>query len=200
LVEALLVEGALLTDIERYLKDNLDMTNKVKLWRRFYNQRHYQKTTKIKHIGGKNMKVSVAVSNIEDHMIPDELIQARYLLIVDVDKMVIVNTIQSQDDKRDVFFAEQTVKWDCEAIICGEIEMEAFGIISGNCVSRFLGSGYTAIEAVDLMERYKLPIIRDFVGGEGCQGEKAYQELQEKEKAGIYEECDGHHHEDGDDK
>ncbi len=135
------------------------------------------------------MKISVAISNTKDYMIPQELNQARYLVIVDVDKMAIISTIQGEESNRDVFFAEQTVKWDCEAIISGQIEMEAFEVLAKNCVSRFQGSGFNAMEAVDLMEKYRLPIIRDYEGGNGCKGETAY----EKEQAGLDCECENHH-------
>lgn len=117
------------------------------------------------------MKVSVAVGSREvNGIIPGELADASYLFIVDVDNFQIIRILPAEPENRDVFFAEQTVKEDCEAIICGEIEEAAFEILARAGVSRYLGTGETAGRSIKLMNDYRLPQIRDCKGGAGCPG------------------------------
>ncbi len=127
------------------------------------------------------MKVAVATdsSNV-NALIPGELADAGYLFIVDVEKFEVLKVISSdQKINRDKYFAQQTVQEDCEAIICGEIEKEAFEILAKACVSRFLGTGITAGESIKLMMGYQLPLLRDYKGGPGCPGERSGDECHE---------------------
>jgi predicted Fe-Mo cluster-binding NifX family protein len=127
------------------------------------------------------MKIAVAVDTIEEMIITAKLAEAPHLILVDVDKYTILETIsQSDPADRDISFAEQSVKWDCEAIICGKIEQNAFEILAELGVSRYLGTGHSAIEAIKLMEDYNLPLIKEYNGGEGCKGEKIYKELKKQ--------------------
>ena len=59
---------------------------------------------------------------------------------------------------------------DCEAVICGPMEKEAFEIVAGAGVTRYLGSGHTVQHAYSYMNRYKLELIRDYIGGPGPFG------------------------------
>ncbi|HHV17241.1 MAG TPA: hypothetical protein GXZ27_00010 [Thermoanaerobacterales bacterium] len=124
-----------------------------------------------------NIKISVAAAGpgIED-VIPSTLAEAKYLLIFEAEKLELIKVFPAETDKHDVFYAEKTVDENCEAILCGEIMEEAFEILAGSCVTRYLASGESAGNAVDLMNKYQLPLIRDYHGGPGCSGEDSHGE------------------------
>ncbi len=135
------------------------------------------------------MKISVATSGREaDAPIPAGLADASHLFIVDVEKFEVVRILAGAVEKRDLAFAEWTVEADCEAIICGEIERDAFECLARACVSRYLGSGETASRAIRLMNAYQLPLIREYKGGPGCPGEHGDGECHEHSEEG---ECCG---------
>lgn len=120
------------------------------------------------------MKIAVATN--EKNLlgkIPDTLAEARYILIVDLDKMEIVDFLDGeQKNDRALAFAQFVVRWDCEVIICGAIEEQPFVILADEgCVTRHLGAGLTAAEAIDRMTAYELEYIRDYIGGSGCSSE-----------------------------
>ncbi|EQB22221.1 Iron-sulfur cluster assembly scaffold protein IscU [Dehalobacter sp. UNSWDHB] len=122
------------------------------------------------------IKIAAAVETTEAMMIAAKLVEATHLMLVDVDKYEILEIISSSDPTaRDVSFAEQAVKWDCEAIICGDIDQTAFEILADQGVTRYLGAGHTALEAIELMNAYHLPLIKEYNGGEGCQGEEIHK-------------------------
>lgn len=73
------------------------------------------------------------------------------------------------------------MKWDCEAVICGEIERSPFLILAeeGN-VTRYNGNGLSAGQALEKMLRYDLPLIKEHLGGGGCPGEKLNKHTEAK--------------------
>lgn len=118
------------------------------------------------------MKISVAIESLEEMIIPAELVEAQYLIFVDVDHSSIIETkTKSNQIESDVFFAQSTIEWDCEAIICGGIDEKAFEILANQGITRYLGTGYSSIEAIKLMKEYSLPLIKEYNGGTGCKGE-----------------------------
>lgn len=122
------------------------------------------------------IKIAVAIETTEAMAITAKLAEAPHLMLVDVEKYAILEIISSSDPAaRDISFAEQVVKWDCEAIICGDIDQAAFEILADQGVTRYLGAGHSALEAIELMNAYRLPLIKEYNGGEGCQGEEVYK-------------------------
>ena len=111
--------------------------------------------------------------------VPARLSDGTYLFIVDVDQFAVTQVLPGPKEKRDVFFAQQTVAYDCEAILCGEIEQEAFEILAKASVSRFDATGETATQAVKKMNASMLPTIRDYKDGPGCAGERSGGECHE---------------------
>ena len=105
--------------------------------------------------------------------VPAKLAQGTYLFIVDVDQFAVTQVLPGPTQKRDVFFAQQTVEHNCEAILCGEIEQEAFEILANASVSRFDATGETPTQAVKKMNASLLPTIRDYKDGPGCAGERS---------------------------
>jgi len=68
--------------------------------------------------------------------------------------------------------AQKIIDLNCEAIITGNfISEKAFDMLADGCVTRYLGSGYSGLEAIDLMAKRTLPLIRNFEGTEGCSGD-----------------------------
>ena len=79
-------------------------------------------------------------------------------------------SIYGKQDPDNLVFARKVVEHDCEAVICGPMEKEAFEIVAGAGVTRYLGSGHTVQHAYSYMNRYKLELIRDYIGGPGPFG------------------------------
>lgn len=92
-----------------------------------------------------------------------------FLLMIDSEKNVIYHVYGKQDPEN-LVFAEKIAAENCEAVICGPIEKEAFEKIAGAGVSRFDGSGHKAQRAYVSFLRNKLPLIRDYIGGPGPVG------------------------------
>ena len=69
----------------------------------------------------------------------------------------------------DTAFARKLAEEDPEAIITGEINQEPFEILAEEYgITRYDGAGLEPQEAIRLMNRYKLRIIPDYIGGTGC--------------------------------
>jgi predicted Fe-Mo cluster-binding NifX family protein len=105
----------------------------------------------------------------------------RYLLIVDMDSME-TEAIENTFGKPEEDLSKRILDRDCEAVITGQISPEAFEIVAGACVTRYLGIGHTAGNALDLMQRYALDLIKSADGSDSCE---------DHDHEGS---CDGHHH------
>ena len=81
--------------------------------------------------------------------------------------------------------AREILKWDCEGVLCGPIEKEAFLVIADEGgVTRYNAAGLTVREALKKLDSRKLELIRDHIGGDGCGGHS---------RSGG-SECSGRHH------
>jgi predicted Fe-Mo cluster-binding NifX family protein len=127
------------------------------------------------------MKISVAViGNQARSLIPENLRQATHLFIVDTERFEVLRILTADEPMdRDVAFARRTIDENCEAIICGEIEERAFELLAAACVSRYNGTGHHASQATKLIKAYQLPLIREYIGGPGCAGERSGGECHE---------------------
>jgi predicted Fe-Mo cluster-binding NifX family protein len=126
------------------------------------------------------MKVAVATASKDAHgIIPGKLAEAKYLFLVDVEKFEVTKVLCVEEENRDIIFAQETVKEDCEAIICGDIDQTAFEILAMAGVTRFLGTGETASRSIKLMNANQLPLIREYTGGPGCPGKSGSYEYHE---------------------
>lgn len=131
------------------------------------------------------MKTSVAVKKAEN-LVPDKFSEADELRIVDVDNMSVIKSFCVEDPEgRDSVFAKKTVEWDCEAIICGRMDKAPFEIVADAGVTRYLGIGHDTMEAVKMMQAYKLPLIREYDGGPGCGGAEAWHKMTGRTDAGC---------------
>ena len=122
--------------------------------------------------------------------VPAQFSQSPCLLVINAETGQLLHTV-ARDDKaegQDIAFAREILRWDCEGVLCGPIEREPFIIIADEgCVTRYNASGLPVVEALARMNSRSLELIRDYIGGDGCQGEH--------NSGGSACEC-GHHHED----
>ena len=110
------------------------------------------------------MKIAAAVNEKSlKAIIPDRFEDAAALLIIETDTMEIVDYITDKD------WVEEMVRYDCEALICGDMyDAHTFDAIAYACISRYNGMGYSVRKATKKMMDYELELIRDYVGGTGC--------------------------------
>ena len=81
-------------------------------------------------------------------------------------------------DQADLLCAKSTVDENCEAIICGDMDVKAFNLLADHMITRFYGWGATASQAVRMMLDNQLQLIREARNGGHCQGEEHWAELQ----------------------
>ena len=116
------------------------------------------------------MNIAIASETEEiDGLVPATFKESPFLMIIDADKNQIFHVYGKQDPDN-LVFAKKVVEHDCEAVICGPIEKEPFEILVKAGVTRYLGSGHTVQKAYSYMNRYKLELIRDYIGGPGPFG------------------------------
>lgn len=98
-----------------------------------------------------------------------------YLLVVDTSDLS-VNVIENTDDFTQENLAQKVIEFNCEGIITGVISHpEAFDILADACITRFLGSGYSGMEALDLTKKRELKLIRNINGTDKCNGDHDHQ-------------------------
>ncbi len=108
------------------------------------------------------MKIAVATkgSTLEDR-VPDAFEESLFLLIVETDDGSF-EAFKNPEGRRGagMAMAKEVLRHDCEAVICGTIEKEAFELLSTAQVTRYMGSNHRASDALRLMDAYELDIIR----------------------------------------
>lgn len=102
-----------------------------------------------------------------ESLVSEELISCKYLLIVDMDNMKF-KAVENEGDPLGEVLARKITEYNCEAVITGKITPQAFDIIAGDCVTRYDGRGHSAKDALVLMERYALKLIRNPEGTDEC--------------------------------
>ena len=117
-----------------------------------------------------------------DSIIPTLFADATHLLILDADTNELLHIVDGgsmEPFERSLFFAGQTVEFDCEALLCGGLEPEPFAILAEeNNVTRYLAANRSALDSIRLMNDYALQLITDFIGGTGCpDNDPAYCDL-----------------------
>ncbi|HHW08258.1 MAG TPA: hypothetical protein GXX34_12145 [Clostridia bacterium] len=131
------------------------------------------------------MKIAVATDgNTLTSRVAGEFAKSAYLLIVDMETMDFEAFAHDlEQDELGLDLARLVKEHDCEALITGLIEGEPFELLAAEQITRYRGAGYTAEEALDLMEKLQLEIICDYEGsmehffhghacGAGCDGEE----------------------------
>jgi predicted Fe-Mo cluster-binding NifX family protein len=126
------------------------------------------------------MYIAVAADGINLISKVGDLASCKYLLTVNMDNMD-VNAIENSGDPQGEALAHKVVDNNCEAIITGKLTSEAFEIIADNSVTRYYGRGYSVKEALALMDRYELKLIRNVEGTDECESQHTVHS------------CDGNH-------
>ncbi|HHY59461.1 MAG TPA: hypothetical protein GX504_02490 [Clostridia bacterium] len=124
------------------------------------------------------MKIAVATDGKTlTSRVAGEFTQCTHLLIVDMETMAFEAFEHDRvRDEEGLALAQLVVRHDCEALITGRIEGEPFELLAAEQITRYYGAGYTAAEALDLMEKLQLEIICDYEGspdhlhGLSCEG------------------------------
>ena len=120
------------------------------------------------------MKIAVAAKGeTADSVIPGKFEEATHLLLIDgyTGAMIQILNLEAHHDaaQRSMVFANQVVEWDCEALLCGELEAAPFAVLAEeNSVTRYMAAGIAADEALKKMNRYELYFLTDYVNGPGC--------------------------------
>lgn len=95
----------------------------------------------------------------------------KYLLVINTSDLSVI-AIENSDDFSAESLAQKIIEFNCEGIITGAIRHpEAFDILADACVTRFLGPGFSGMEALDLMKKHELKLIRNINGTDGCDGD-----------------------------
>ena len=101
-------------------------------------------------------------------VVPETFEESTNLLIVETDTDSVLTVYNSHSDDGNLYFAKKTILHDCEAIVCGKMQMAGFEELASNSVTRYYGSGLPAVEAAKAAEQNILPLITDYEGGTGC--------------------------------
>lgn len=111
------------------------------------------------------LMIAAAVSkNSVNSVIPETLDGAAGILLFDAERPIKETVRFVTGD-----YVPAMLKVSCEAILCGAIHDKAlFERIAEGCITRYDASGMTVPQAVAAMNCYRLPFIRDYVGGTGC--------------------------------
>lgn len=79
-----------------------------------------------------------------------------------------VDVIRNQRNDSGMQLANELKKYDCEALVTGELEPEVFNFIADACITRYNGAGYSVYKAIELMEKLELKLIRNTEGTDEC--------------------------------
>jgi predicted Fe-Mo cluster-binding NifX family protein len=95
-----------------------------------------------------------------------------YLLIVNINDLSIIaiKNDKSFGNSSGEKLANEVLKYDCEALITGDLELIAFDILADAGVTRFFGVGHSVQKAIQLMEKRSLKLIKTYDGRDNCGG------------------------------
>lgn len=99
--------------------------------------------------------------------VPENYEEATHLFIVETDDDSVVAVYEKQDPDG-IYFAEKLYEHDCEAIVCGIMQMPGFERVAGYSITRYLGVGLPVLDAIHGGLYNTLPNIVDYEGGSGC--------------------------------
>lgn len=118
------------------------------------------------------MKVAMTMDgNTLETSVSSEFDAGKYLVVVSRSESTIV-AIEIIGDLTAENLAQKIIDLNCEGIVTGKfLSQKAFDILADACVTRYLGTGLSGIEALDMMNKRTLPLIRNYKGTNGCSGE-----------------------------
>ncbi|WP_088227482.1 NifB/NifX family molybdenum-iron cluster-binding protein [Desulfosporosinus sp. FKB] len=119
------------------------------------------------------MNIAVAADGKSlDSRVSEQFERCSYLLIVNMNDLsiTVIKNNKSLEYSSAESLASEVLKHDCEALITGKIESLAFNILADANVTRFCSAGSSVQNALNLMEKNSLKIIKNFDGTENCGG------------------------------
>jgi Uncharacterized conserved protein len=119
------------------------------------------------------MNIAVAAEGKSlDSQVSEKFEKCLYLLIVNMNDLsiTVIKNDELFENSSGENLANEILKHDCEALITGNIECTAFDILADACVTRFLGVGYSVENALELMQKESLELIRNYDGTDKCSG------------------------------
>ncbi|UWG95685.1 hypothetical protein LPY66_12250 [Dehalobacter sp. DCM] len=132
------------------------------------------------------MKIAVAVNgNMPDSIVSEAFEASAFLLVSETDDMSFeVFENPEGTNGHGMAMVNKILEQDCEALISGTIEEDAFEALAAAQVTRYFAAGHTALKALALMDAYELDIIREYNGKEWIPHDHSQ------------ETCDCGHHDD----
>ena len=116
---------------------------------------------------------AIADGKEKNALISDTFEGGKYLLVMDTETEEVIKAIPS-GNQGGMDFVQPLEELDCEAVVCGTIQKEAFEAVALAGITRYYGAGESVEKAVPMAERNELGLICDFEGGTGC-GDHAHQ-------------------------
>ncbi|NLV51196.1 MAG: hypothetical protein GXY20_10955 [Clostridiales bacterium] len=117
------------------------------------------------------MNIAVAADGCTiESIVSEKFAACRYLLIVNMDNMEL-SAFKNPGEPNIGFLLGKIREYNCEALITGQLAPAAFDVIAGDCVTRYDGHGIPARVSLELMEQYKLALIRNPDGTDSCGGD-----------------------------
>ena len=113
------------------------------------------------------MNIAICSDSEEvDGIVPMTFKDSPFLMIIDADKSQVFKVYGKQDPEN-LVFARKVLEHDCEAVICGPLEKEAFNLLAFHGVTRYNGAGKKVQRAYYYAMSYRLEMLRDYIGGPG---------------------------------
>jgi predicted Fe-Mo cluster-binding NifX family protein len=119
------------------------------------------------------MNIAVAAEGKSlDSQVSEKFEKCLHLLIVNMNDLSItaIKNDESFGNSSGENLANEVLKYDCEALITGNIESTPFDILADAGISRFLGVGHSVQKALELMEKRSLKYIKTYDGKDSCGG------------------------------
>jgi predicted Fe-Mo cluster-binding NifX family protein len=132
-----------------------------------------------------NIAVTTAADTLDSPVFGDFAL-APFLLVVNMETMQYTAIPHTPALGSDVAMARAVIAHDCEAVITGKLGEEAFKVLADEAVTRYRGTGMTAVYALEVMENRELEYIRNADGTDAC--ESSHHGLKEMQV------CSGHDH------
>lgn len=117
-----------------------------------------------------NIKIAVALDDRGPlGVVPEYFAGTGQLLLVE-SGLGAVREVLRRDGAADAELARKILDWNCECVLCGQLEEAPFLIIADEgCVTRYNAAGLSLENALRAFRENKLELIRDYLGGRGCQ-------------------------------
>ncbi|MBV7274110.1 NifB/NifX family molybdenum-iron cluster-binding protein [Clostridium sp. PL3] len=103
-----------------------------------------------------------------DSQVSEKFEKCVCLLIVNMNDLSI--TAINNDESSGENLTNEILKYDCEAVILGNIDKRAFDILADACVTRYYGVGHSVKKALELMKKGSLKLIKNHDGTNDCSG------------------------------